>query len=99
MSDCYLCGHSPARVTFSIDSDVGRVECPSCGEYTISQSIRLAIENRPKWDEQRPIIASAARRRFAANEPLNLNTETDWLEALRAESAQPPAEMSRHQTI
>ena len=82
MSDCYLCGHSPVKTTFTINTQGCQVECSSCGEYTISHSVRLGIENTPEWNQQRPTLARAARRNFDAGTPLNLNTEADWLKAI-----------------
>ncbi len=87
MSKCYLCDHFKVKATFTIHTDRCRVECPSCGEYTISESVRSAIANRPGWGEQKLLLAKAARRNFDANTVLELNTEDDWLEALRAEAA------------
>src|SRR5260370_32145632 len=86
MSECYLCDHSKVKATFTINTDRCGVECPSCGEYTISESVRSTIHHQPGWNQQKPVLAKAARRNFAADTPMNLITESDLLNATADEA-------------
>jgi hypothetical protein len=84
---CHFCDHAEANTTANHATASHHVVCPSCGEYTISDSVLSTAAKSPAWHQAKAVLASAARRRFNANAPLSLRTEADWLEALRDEAA------------
>jgi predicted RNA-binding Zn-ribbon protein involved in translation (DUF1610 family) len=85
---CHFCDHAEANTIANHATASHHVVCPSCGEYTISDSVlSTAAAKSPEWLQAKPVLANAARRRFDANARLSLHTEADWQEALREEAA------------